>query len=217
MLIAKMKDPVSALTHLLGIVLAIIGLVILLYFAAVKATVWHIVSFAVFGSSMILLYTASTLYHSLKLSEKGTKILRKVDHMMIYVLIAGTYTPVTLIPLRGAWGWSLFGSIWAIAVAGILLKVFWFDAPRWFSTLFYTVMGWLVVIAFYPLMQTVPPAGISWLVAGGTLYTIGAVIYGTKWPKITSQVFGFHEIFHLFVLGGSFCHFWFMIKYVLYL
>lgn len=213
----RIKDPVSGFSHLAGAVLSVAGLYFLVRYAAANGTVWHIVSFSIFGASLILLYTASSIYHLLVVSEKSSIILRKIDHMMIYVLIAGTYTPVCLIPLRGGWGWSLLISIWGIAMAGIILKILWFNAPRWLYTLFYLVMGWLIVIAFVPLVRTMPAAAVLWLVAGGLLYTIGAVIYGTKWPKLKSRVFGFHEVFHFFVLYGSFCHFWLMFRYVLYL
>lgn len=213
----KMREPMNALTHLIGDILSFIGLVFLVYFSVVKGTTWHIVSFSVFGISLILLYTASTLYHALNLPKNKIEILQKIDHMMIYVLIAGTYTPVCLTALRGVWGWSLFACIWSIAVIGILLKIFWFNAPRWLSTLFYIGMGWMVIIAFVPLVNAISPQGLNWLVAGGLLYTIGGIIYATKWPKINLKYFGFHELFHLFVLGGSICHFWFMIRYVLYL
>ena len=213
----KIKDPVSGFSHLLGAVLSTVGLYYLVRYAAANGTVWHIVSFSIFGASLIMLYTASSLYHLLVVSEKGSVILRKIDHMMIYVLIAGTYTPVCLIPLRGDWGWSILISIWGIAMAGIVLKLLWFNAPRWLYTLFYLIMGWLIVIAFVPLLKTMPAPAMMWLVAGGLLYTVGAVIYGTKWPKLKSKVFGFHEVFHMFVLYGSFCHFWMMFRYVLYL
>ncbi len=213
----KVKDPVSGFSHLLGAVLSVIGLCFLVRYAVTDGTVWHIVSFSIFGASMILLYTASSLYHLLVVSEKSSVLLRKIDHMMIYVLIAGTYTPVCLIPLRGGWGWSILISIWGIAMAGIVLKLLWFNAPRWLYTLFYLIMGWLIVIAFVPLLRTMPAAAMGWLVAGGLLYTIGGVIYGTKWPRLKSKVFGFHEVFHIFVLYGSFCHFWMMFRYVLYL
>ncbi len=216
-MLKKIKDPVSGFSHLFGAVLSLVGLVLLVYYSAVNATPWHVVSFSIFGGSLILLYTMSTLYHLLTVSEKGNTILRKIDHMMIYVLIAGTYTPMCLIPLRGAWGYSLLGSIWGIAVVGIILKVLWFNAPRWLSTLFYTVMGWLVVIAFVPIWRTVPVGGIAWLAAGGILYSLGAIIYGAKWPNFNLRFFGFHEIFHLFVLSGSFCHYWLMFRYILYL
>lgn len=213
----KMREPVSGLTHLLGAVLSAVGLILMIYYAVDKGTVWHIVSFSIFGGSLILLYTASTLYHLLCISDKGVRVLRKIDHMMIYVLIAGTYTPICLVPLRGGWGYSLLITIWGIAITGIIMKLLWFDAPRWLYTLFYLIMGWLVIIAFWPMIKTIPAAGMAWLVSGGILYSIGAVIYGTKWPPLRSKIFGFHEIFHLFVLYGSFCHFWLMFRYVLYL
>lgn len=213
----KIKDPVSGFSHLAGAVLSAVGLYFLIRYAAANGTVWHIVSFSIFGASLILLYTASSIYHLLTVGEKGLKILRKIDHMMIYVLIAGTYTPICLIPLRGGWGWSLLASIWGIAIMGIILKLLWFDAPRWLYTLFYVVMGWLIVIAFVPLVRSMPVAAMLWMIAGGLLYTVGAIIYGTKWPKLKSKVFGFHEMFHIFVLYGSFCHFWLMFRYILYL
>ncbi|MGD9679195.1 MAG: hemolysin III family protein [Vulcanibacillus sp.] len=213
----RMREPVNALTHLIGTILSAIGLTVLIYIAVIQATSWHIVTFSIYGASMILLYTASTLYHSLNLSEKSIEIFHKIDHMMIYVLIAGTYTPICLIPLRGGWGWSLFGVVWFLAITGILLKIFWFDAPRWLSTLFYVIMGWVVVIAFVPLINSVPFSGLMWLIAGGVSYTIGALIYGLKKPNIFKKFLGFHEIFHLFVLGGSFCHFIFMLRYVMYI
>lgn len=213
----RMREPVSGLTHLIGAVLSAIGLVLMIYYAVSKGTVWHIVSFSIFGGSLILLYTASTLYHLLNISEKGVRVLRKIDHMMIYVLIAGTYTPICLIPLRGGWGYTMLITIWGIAITGIIMKLLWFDAPRWLYTLFYLIMGWLIVIALWPIAKTIPIAGVLWLIAGGLLYSIGAVIYGTKWPRLKSKVFGFHEIFHLFVLYGSFCHFWLMFRYLLYI
>ena len=206
----KVKDPFSGFSHLAGAVLSVAGLCLLVRYALENGTVWHIVSFSIFGTSLILLYTASSLYHLLTVSEKGTKILRKIDHIMIYVLIAGTYTPVCLIPLRGGWGWSLLISIWSIAMTGIILKVLWFNVPRRLYTLFYLLMGWLIVIAFIPLVKSMPAAAIFWLAAGGLLCTAGAIIYGTKWPKLKLKGFGFHEVFHIFVLYGSFCHFWMM-------
>ena len=213
----RVKDPFSGFSHLAGAILSVAGLCLLVYYASMNGTVWHIVSFSIFGASLILLYTASSIYHLLSVSEKSIRVLRKIDHMMIYILIAGTYTPVCLIPLRGGWGWSLLISIWSIAMAGIVLKVLWFNAPRWLYTLFYLLMGWLIVIAFVPLVRTMPIAAMLWLIAGGLLYTVGAIIYGTKWPKLKSKVFGFHEVFHVFVLYGSFCHFWMMFRYILYL
>ncbi len=209
-----LKDPLSGLTHCIGVLLSIVGLVLLVYRGAVAGNAWQVVAFAIFGASMILLYTASTLYHWLPLSPKGTTILRKFDHGLIFFLIAGTYTPICLLPLRGPWGWSLFGCIWGLALIGIFTKIFWLNAPRWLSTVVYIAMGWLVAIATRPLLQTVPLAGMGWLLAGGLFYTVGAVIYGLKKPNPFPDVFGFHEIFHLFVLLGSFCHFWMMYQYI---
>jgi hemolysin III len=211
----KLRDPVNGLTHLAGALLSVAALVVLIYVASQQGTPWHIVSFAVFGASLILLYTASTLYHLLPLGEKGVRTLKRVDHMMIYVLIAGTYTPICLVALRGVWGWSIFAGIWTLAVLGVIMKIFWLNAPRWLSTLFYLVMGWLVVIAIPPLLKSIPPQGIFWLAAGGILYTVGAAIYGLKKPNFI-RGFGFHEIFHLFVIGGSLNHFWLMYRYILY-
>lgn len=210
-----LKDPISGLTHLIGVVLSFAGLILMVYEAAVAGKTWQVVSFAIFGASMILQYTASTIYHWLPLSPKGTKILRKLDHMMIFILIAGTYTPICLIPLRGPWGWSLFGSIWGLALAGFSFKLLWLEAPRWLSTFIYGIMGWLVMVAVWPLIHVLSFAGLMWLVAGGFFYTVGALIYGVKRPDPRPGVFGFHEIFHVFVLFGSFCHFWLMYRFIM--
>lgn len=212
----KFRDPLNGLTHFAGALLSVAALIVLVYVASKKGTPWHIVSFAIFGASLILLYTASTLYHLLPLGEKGIRILKRVDHMMIYVLIAGTYTPICLVALQGYWRWSILAGIWALAVVGVIQKICWLNAPRWLSTLFYLVMGWLIVIAIPPLLASVPTAGMYWLAGGGLLYTVGAVIYGIKKPNFIKG-FGFHEIFHLFVMGGSFNHFWLMYRYILYI
>ncbi|MEX1277023.1 MAG: hemolysin III family protein [Bacteroidota bacterium] len=211
----KLRDPVSGLTHAAGLFLSIAGLVLLVTYAALDEKPWHIVSFSIFGMSLILLYAASSLYHLLPVGEQAVPILRKIDHIMIYVLIAGTYTPVCLVALRGPWGWSLFGTVWGLALGGILLKFFWMNAPRWFSTAIYLGMGWLVVIALAPLIEAMPAGGVIWLSIGGMFYTVGAVIYAVKKPNIVPGVFGFHELWHLFVMAGSFSHFWVMLRYIL--
>ncbi len=216
-MVKGLKDPVSALTHFFGVIIALLGTILLEYLAAIQASLLHHVSFAIYGTSSVLLYTASTLYHSLPLSERIRKVFRKIDHMMIFVLIAGTYTPICLIALKNILGYSLLGIVWGIAIIGIILKALWLDAPRWLSTALYILMGWLVVVALYPLMKSLPIGAFIWLLAGGIVYTLGGLIYAIKWPKIQSKWFGFHEIFHLFVLGGWFCHFWVMYRYVLYL
>lgn len=215
-MISRIKDPVSGFTHLFGVALSILGLVLLVYRASAYGSVWHIVSFSIFGASLILLYTASTIYHILLISGKATRVLRKIDHMMIYVLIAGTYTPICLVPLRGPWGWSLLVGIWVAAAVGIVMKGIWLNAPRWLYTISYVVMGGAIIIAILPLSHRVPVGGIAWLAAGGITYLIGAAVYATKWPNI-SKFFGFHEVFHLFVLGGSLCHFLLMYRYVMHL
>lgn len=206
-LILKIKDPVSCLTHMAGALLSLIGLVLLLVMAVRTKTPWHIVGFAIFGTSMVLLYTASTLYHMLNISDRGNRILRKIDHMMIFVLIAGTYTPICLTLLRGIWGWSILAVVWTIALFGIVLKGFFINTPRWLSTLIYLVMGWIVIVAIYPLVRAMSIGGLVLLSIGGAMYTLGAAIYGFKWPKINFRYFGFHELFHLFVMAGSLSHF----------
>ena len=211
------KDPFSGISHLVGAVLSVAGLAVLVYYACRYGTVKHIVTFAIFGAALILLYSASAVYHLLDVSEKINLNLRRIDHMMIYVLIAGTYTPVCIIALPKVWGISLLVGVWVLAAAGIILAVVWFSAPRWFTTTLYVLMGWIVVIAFLPLVRSLPAPALSWLVGGGLAYTVGAVIYGTKWFPVKSKIVGFHEIFHLFVMGGSFAHYWLMLRYLLYI
>lgn len=201
----KIKDPVSGFSHLFGAVLSAIGLVLLIVYAALYGEgAWDIVSFTIFGTGLILLYTFSSLYHLLNLGEKGTKVFRKFDHIMIYVLIAATYTPICLGPLRGGWGWSIFGVVWGLAVIGIFLTIFWLNAPRWLTTSLYLAMGWTVIVAAYPMItvfnQLNSLPSLLWLLAGGIFYTIGGVLYGLKWPHFKNQYFGFHELFHIFIL-----------------
>ncbi|MEW6307853.1 MAG: hemolysin III family protein [Bacillota bacterium] len=210
----RLKDPVSGLTHLGGALLSVVGLVVLVCLAARRGTPWHTVSFAIFGTSLMLLYTASSLYHLLVLGPRPTRVLRRLDHCMIFVLIAGTYTPVCLVPLRGPWGWSLLGSVWGLALAGVVLKLLWLEAPRWLSATIYVALGWLVVTASVPLFRALPTAALLWLLGGGLFYSTGAIIYATKWPRL-AQGFGFHEVFHLFVLAGSLSHYWLALRYIL--
>ena len=214
-MIFKVKDPMSALTHFIGFIAVIPCFILLMHKARLEASVWHQWGFAVFGISLLLLYGASTIYHTLKLSQNKINILRRIDHMMIFILIAGTYTPICLVSLHGKWGWTMLVLIWAFALSGILLKIFWMNAPRWLSTMIYVVMGWLAVIVFVPLEKAVSWQGVGLLLAGGIVYTVGAVIYGLKKPNITFKHFGFHEIFHIFVMVGSCLHIAFMFEYVL--
>lgn len=219
----KVKDPVSGFTHLFGAILSIAGLVILIVMAALYSNEkgWDIVSFSIFGTGLILLYTFSSLYHLLNVGETATRVLRKFDHIMIYVLIASTYTPICLGPLRGGWGWSIFGIVWGLAVIGIILAAIWINAPRWLTTILYLAMGWTVIIAIYPMIAIFSSlnalSSLWWLLAGGIFYTIGAIIYGFKIPKFENKYFGYHEIFHIFVMLGSFCQYWFILRYLLYI
>lgn len=216
-LLATLKDPFSALSHLTGALLSALGLTLLVTCAALYASVWHVASFAVYGAAMVLLYTSSGLYHALRLSERGTRRMRRLDHIMIYLLIAGTYTPVCLVPLRGPWGFGLLATVWTLALAGIVCKLFWLEAPRWLSTALYLGLGWLALVAVYPLVKGLPWGGLAWLGLGGLCYSLGAVVYAIKRPDPWPGRFGFHEIWHLMVMAGSFCHFWLMYAYVLHL
>lgn len=209
-----MKDPVSGLTHLVGALASIVGTILLLREAERCGTPWKVGSFGVFGVSLFLLYAASAGYHLLDLSERANSRLRTFDHMMIYVLIAGTYTPVCLVALSGMLRWILFVIIWGCALAGILTQGLWFNAPRWLSTSYYVVMGWLGILAIDPLWKAIGTKGIVWMLSGGLFYTIGGVIYAWKVPRTPWKGFGFHEIFHLFVLCGSFCHYWMVLVYI---
>ena len=216
-MLSKFREPVSSLTHLVGALLSIIGLVFLVKYSLDISNVYNTIILSVFGISSILLYCASSTYHKSTSSEKVIKTLRRVDHSMIYVLIAGTYTPICLIALKGTMGTLLFLGIWLLAFIGIFLKIVWFDAPRWLSTGFYILMGWISIFAIIPIIKAVSLGGFMWLLAGGLFYTIGGVIYATKWPKINLKLFGFHEIFHIFIMLGSLCLYVLMFKYIMYI
>lgn len=213
--IKKLRDPMSGLTHFIGFGLAILGLIVLLERSINPLKPWHLVTFSIFGGGMILLYLASTLYHWLPLSESGIQRLRRVDHIMIFIMIAATYTPICLIPLRDSIGWVLFGGVWGMATFGLFLKVFWIQAPRWLSVVIYVLMGWLAILGIIPIVKTLQFGAVFWMVAGGLLYTSGAVIYALKRPNPWPNWFGFHEIFHVFVMLGSFSHFIMMYEYII--
>ena len=207
--ITKVKDPGSALTHFIAMILAIIAAIPLLSKAGHDSGHMHISALAIFILSMIGLYAASTIYHTLDISPKINKLLRKIDHMMIFILIAGSYTPICVIPLRNTVGYPLLALVWGTAIIGMLIKAFWITCPKWFSSMIYISMGWLCVLAMVPLVQSLPKAAFVWLVAGGVIYTIGGIIYALKLPIFNSrhQFFGSHEIFHVFVMAGSLCHY----------
>lgn len=211
------KDPGSAITHFIGMLMAIFAAVPLLIKAAHEPSRIYVVSIAVYAASLILLYAASTTYHTFNRSEKINTLLKKVDHMMISVLIAGSYTPICLLVLGGRTGIFLLCIVWGIAIAGILIKAFWVYCPRWVSSVLYIGMGWTCVLAFTQILNSMSTAAFLWLLAGGIIYTAGGVIYALKLPLFNSRhrYFGSHEIFHLFVMGGSACHFVVMYAFVL--
>ena len=210
------KDPGSAITHFIGMVAAMLAAAPLLVKAYRDDSRLTVISLAVFITSMILLYAASTLYHTLDISPKVNRALKKIDHMMIFILIAGTYTPVCMVVLGDKTGWMLLALVWSIAAAGILIKMCWITCPKWFSSVLYIAMGWVCVLAFTRIVQALPTAAFGWLLAGGIIYTIGGVIYALKLPVFNSRPrrFGSHEIFHLFVMGGSLCHYIVMYRFV---
>ena len=210
------KEPGSAITHFIGMLMAIFAAVPLLIKAAHEPSRIYIISLAIYAASLILLYAASTTYHTFDISPKVNTILKKIDHMMISVLIAGSYTPVCLIVLKGKTGIILLSIVWAIAIAGILVKAFWVYCPKWVSSVLYIGMGWTCVLAFTQILNNMSPAAFGWLLAGGIIYTVGGVIYALKLPIFNARHknFGSHEIFHLFVMGGSICHFIMMYVFV---
>ena len=205
-----LKDPASGLSHLAGAVLSVLGLVALLRVGIANHDTWQIVSFAIFGGSLILLYSASATYHLLSVSVRAEVVLRKLDHIMIFVLIAGTYTPVCLIALRGPAGYAMLAVVWSLAVAGVFFKVFCLNAPRWAYTGVYLLMGWMSLFIIVPLARAVGLRTLLWLLIGGVFYSLGAVIYGLKKPNLIPRWLGFHEIFHLFIILGSLSHFYFV-------
>lgn len=210
------REPGSAITHFIGMMMAVFAAAPLLIKSALSSAEQMLPAMSVFIFSMILLYGASTTYHSLNISGKALRVFRKLDHMMIFVLIAGSYTPVCLIVLGGRLGYTLLSVVWGIALFGMALKAFWITCPKWFSSIIYIAMGWVCLGVFGTLWHVLPHAAFGWLLAGGIIYTIGGVIYALKLPVFNGkhEFFGSHEIFHLFVMGGSICHFIFMYLYV---
>lgn len=202
------EEKFNVISHAVGLVLSIVALVLLVVFSSIYGSAWHIVSFSIYGASLILLYSASTFYHYVQ-SPKLRHRLNIFDHSAIYVLIAGTYTPFTLVVLNGWVGWTIFGVSWGLALAGIILKLFFTGKYDKISTFAYVLMGWVVIFAIKPLVHNLPFEGLMWLLAGGIFYTVGAVLYSIKTLKFN------HAIFHVFVLVGSFAHFIAVFFYVL--
>ena len=210
------REPGSAITHFIAMMMAVFATVPLLVKAGIQSGWENFLAMAIFMGSMILLYGASATYHSVDLTGRSLRVFRKLDHMMIFVLIAGSYTPVCLIVLGGKLGYTLLALVWGIAAVGMLVKACWITCPKWFSSVIYIAMGWVCVLVFGPLLKTLSAPAFLWLLAGGIIYTVGGVIYALKLPLFNAKhkFFGSHEVFHLFVMGGSICHFIFMYLYV---
>ena len=212
----KIREPGSAITHFIAMLLALFSAAPLLVRTSLRSGSTSLAAMSVFICSMILLYGASTLYHSINASGKIIRIFKKLDHMMIFILIAGTYTPVCLITLKGIVGFLLLAAVWGIALTGIIIKACWISCPKWFSSALYISMGWICLSVFGTLWKLLPHAAFFWLLAGGIIYTAGGIIYALKLPIFNARhkFFGSHEIFPLFVMAGSLCHFIFMFVYL---
>ncbi|MDO5563046.1 MAG: hemolysin III family protein [Synergistaceae bacterium] len=209
------REITSSITHLAAAALALLGTIWLTVRAVRHGDASRLISELVFGVSMVFLYSMSTAYHWIDEAKERAKLaMRRIDHIAIFVLIAGTYTPVCVLTLGGPVGYFLLAAVWGVALIGLFIKIFWMDAPQWLSCGLYVAMGWLIVCDVVPLFRSLPAGGLVWLIAGGVIYTIGAFIYGLKKPNLKISWFGSHELFHLFVIGGSVCHFVTVLCYV---
>jgi len=212
----RLKDPASAITHLIGMILAIIFMPAMVYKASTADSFLNVFSVTVFMLSMIALYAASTTYHSYDISPSANKLLKKLDHSMISVLIAGSYTPICLVALHNTIGYVMLGIVWGLAFIAIAFKLLWVTCPKWISSCIYLIMGWTCVMAFPQILAAVPFSGFMWLLVGGIMYSVGAIIYALKPVKfnMAHPNFGSHEIFHLFVMAGSLCHYIMIFNFV---
>ena len=208
------RETISGLTHLAGGLVTAVACFALAREGYVRGGAFQAVANSVFALTLVAMYASSSIYHLLPVTHPSRPFYRRLDHMSIFLLIAGSYTPLCIGPLGGPLGWTFLAVIWTVAAAGLLFKIFWMDAPRWLSTSLYVAMGWLLAFAIVPLYQALPAAGIGFLVASGVIYTLGALVYGIQKPDPWPGVFGFHEIWHLFVMAGSACHFWAVLRYV---
>lgn len=204
-MLKKLREPVNSLTHWGGAALALVGLVALLIVG--WSTPAKIISLAIYGVSLIFLFSASATYHMVRVKDKALEIFRKIDHSAIFVLIAGTYTPFCVNAFEGFWKWGMLSIIWSLAFIGILVKIFYIGAPRWLNALIYVVMGWFSVAAAGQMLATLPVWVFTWLIIGGVVYTLGAIVYATKMFNFKPGVFGFHEVWHIFVLLAAAAHF----------
>ncbi len=204
-MLKKLREPVNSLTHWGGAVLALVGLIALLIVG--WSTPAKIISLAIYGVSLIFLFSASATYHMVRVKDKALEIFRKIDHSAIFVLIAGTYTPFCVNAFEGFWKWGMLSIIWSLAFVGIMVKIFYIGAPRWLNAVIYVVMGWFSVAAAGQMLATLPVWVFTWLIIGGVVYTLGAIVYATKIFNFKPGVFGFHEVWHIFVLLAAAAHF----------
>lgn len=212
----KDNEPLSAVTHLVGVFLAVVALVLLIVTASLNGEAAHVVGYTIFGVTMFILYLMSAIYHFISRSSVKLKAVFQVfDHISIYLLIAGTYTPITIAVLPPAWGWSIFGVIWGIAILGIVIKATKLKIPGWSSALLYLIMGWLILIAYRPLIQSLNEDALFWLVVGGVFYTVGILFFLLDRFTPRTRWFGTHEVFHVLVMLGSFSHFWMLYRYIM--
>jgi hemolysin III len=211
-MLSKMREPVNGLTHLFAAIVALIGLVGLIILGWGEPG--RVLSLTVYGVSLVLLFSASATYHLVNASPEVTQRLRKFDHSAIYLLIAGTYTPICFNMFEGFWKWGLLGIVWGLALAGIGVKLFFIKAPRWLTAGVYVLMGWLGMIAIQEMLASLPAGGLAWLLAGGIIFTLGAVVYVTKFFNFVPGKFGFHEVWHIFVILGALAHFVMIAIYV---
>ncbi|MGL9814555.1 MULTISPECIES: PAQR family membrane homeostasis protein TrhA [Enterococcus] len=210
------ESVTSGLLHFWGTLLSIGGTVLLILVSVKQdAAPIKLVSFCIYGASLILLFSASTIFHIFYISPKVHRVLRKIDHSMVFCLIAGSYTPICLLVLKGLLGWVCLIMVWSLAVVGVIGKIFWFKDSKWFSAAVYLLMGWGIVLLIKPLSQNLPFAAIVWLFASGILYSIGAFIYASPKCQFHLTAFGNHELFHLFVLAGAACHYYLIFQYIL--
>lgn len=209
---SKIREPISALTHLLAGVFAFLGLITLIYYG--WGDLQKIITFIIYGISLILLFTASGTYHMVIAHDSIIINLRKLDHSAIYLLIAGTYTPICMFYFNGFWQYGMLALIWSLAIIGIVVKLFVINAPRWITAGVYLIMGWLAILGVQEIIRTMPTAAIIWLVIGGLFYSIGAIIYITKFLDFFPGKFGFHEVWHIFVILGAFSHYYLILKFI---
>ena len=211
-MLKKLREPVNGLTHFFAAIFAAVGLIVLIMLG--WKNILKEISFSVYGTSLILLFAASATYHMVRAKPKIIESLRKLDHSAIYLLIAGTYTPFCVVMFKGFWQWGLLAIIWSLAIIGIIVKMFVIRAPRWLTAGVYVVMGWLCIAAIGEMLKVLPAGALAWLIAGGVIYTLGAIIYITKTLDFLPGKFGFHEVWHIFVILGALAHFIAIAAYV---